>query len=67
MTAMNEIKIVRNTAPKQKPDENHLVFGKYFTDHMFEMDWNKEEGWHDARIVPYGPLELSPALWAGDL
>ena len=61
MTAMNEIKIVRNTAPKQKPDENHLVFGKYFTDHMFEMDWNKEEGWHDARIVPYGPLELSPA------
>ncbi len=58
---MNEIKIVRNTAPKQKPDENHLVFGKYFTDHMFEMDWNAEEGWHDARIVPYGPLELSPA------
>ena len=58
---MNEIKIVRNTAPKQKPDENHLVFGKYFTDHMFEMDWNQEEGWHNAKIVPYGPLELSPA------
>lgn len=58
---MNEIKIVRNTAPKQKPDENNLVFGKYFTDHMFEMDWNQEQGWHDARIVPYAPLELSPA------
>ena len=58
---MNEIKIQRNTAPKQKPDENNLVFGKYFTDHMFEMDWNEQEGWHDARIVPYGPLELSPA------
>ena len=58
---MNEIKIVRNTAPKQKPDENNLVFGKYFTDHMFEMDWNQEEGWHDAKIIPYGPLELSPA------
>ncbi len=58
---MNEIKIQRNTAPKQKPDENNLVFGKYFTDHMFEMDWNQQEGWHDARIVPYGPLELSPA------
>ena len=58
---MNEIKIQRNTAPKQKPDENNLVFGKYFTDHMFEMDWNQQEGWHDARIVPFGPLELNPA------
>ncbi len=58
---MNEIKIIKSTNLKQKPDENSLVFGKYFTDHMFTMDWNKEEGWHDAKIIPYGPLELSPA------
>ena len=58
---MNEIKIIRSENLKQKPDENTLVFGKYFTDHMFMMDWDKENGWHDAKIVPYAPLELSPA------
>ncbi|MBR6790423.1 MAG: branched-chain amino acid aminotransferase [Oscillospiraceae bacterium] len=56
-----EITIQRTTAPKQKPDENHLIFGHEFTDHMFMMDWDKENGWHDAKIVPYGPLLLSPA------
>lgn len=58
---MNEIKIIKSQVLKQKPDENSLVFGKYFTDHMFSMDWNKEKGWHDAKIMPYAPLELSPA------
>ena len=56
-----EITIQRTAAPKQKPDENHLIFGHEFTDHMFMMDWDKENGWHDAKIVPYGPLLLSPA------
>ena len=36
-------------------------FGKHFTDHMAVIDWNKADGWHDARIVPYGPLTLNPA------
>ena len=58
---MEEIRIERTIAPKQKPDENHLVFGHDFTDHMFVMNWNKEQGWHDPRIVPFGPLTLSPA------
>ena len=58
---MLDIKITRTTAPKQKPDENNLGFGKKFTDHMFVMDYTEGEGWHDARIVPYGPFELDPA------
>ncbi|MDO5075971.1 branched-chain amino acid aminotransferase [Corynebacterium sp.] len=36
-------------------------FGKYHTDHMVLIDWNVEKGWHDARIVPYQPIELDPA------
>ena len=36
-------------------------FGKHFTDHMFLADWNPQDGWHDARVVPYGPLSLDPA------
>ena len=46
---------------KAKPDRNALGFGKYFTDHMFIMDYDKGMGWHDARIVPYQNLSLDPA------
>ena len=58
---MLNIKIEKTTAPKQKPDENNLGFGKIFTDHMFIMNYTEGQGWHDARIVPYGNLTLSPA------
>ena len=50
---MLDIKITRTTAPKAKPDESNLGFGKKFTDHMFVMDYTEGKGWHDARIVPY--------------
>lgn len=55
-----EIKIEKNTNPKEKPDETNLGFGNYMTDHMFLMNYDDEQGWHDARIVPYGPIELEP-------
>ena len=47
--------------PKQKPDPDSLRFGTVFTDHMFVMDYDPENGWHDGKIVPYGPLALDPA------
>lgn len=56
-----EIKIERAKTLKQKPDQNNLGFGKYFTDHMFMIDWDQDQGWHDARIVPYGPIPMDPA------
>ena len=59
-----DIQITKNTSPKEKPEASVLGFGKYFTDHMFIMDYTPDKGWHDARIVPYGPLELSPACTA---
>jgi branched-chain amino acid aminotransferase len=36
-------------------------FGNYFTDHMVIIDWTEDEGWHDARVVPYGPISMDPA------
>jgi branched-chain amino acid aminotransferase len=36
-------------------------FGKHFTDHMVTIDWTVDEGWHDARVTPYGPLQIDPA------
>lgn len=56
-----EIKIQKTTAPKEKPDQTKLGFGKYYTDHMFIMNYDEGEGWHDPRIVPYGPFSLDPA------
>jgi branched-chain amino acid aminotransferase len=56
-----KISITRTKNPKVKPDENNLLFGKIFTDHMFIMDYEEGKGWHDPRVVPYGPLELDPS------
>ncbi len=56
-----KIKIEKRQELKPKLDENNLQFGKEFTDHMFLMNYTKDKGWHDARIVPYGPIELWPA------
>ncbi len=59
---MMEIKVTRTTSPKAKPtDESKLGFGKIFTDHMFLMNYDEGQGWHDARIVPYGPIPIDPA------
>ena len=56
-----EIKIIKTTNPKVKPESSTLGFGKFFTDHMFIMDYSQEKGWHDARIVPFGRLDIHPA------
>ena len=49
-----EIKIERAKTLKPKPAANtELGFGRYYTDHMFVLDWDKDQGWHDARIVPF--------------
>ncbi len=58
---MLDIKITRAETLKQKPADNVLGFGKYFTDHMFMMDYTEGQGWHDARIVPYAPISLEPS------
>ncbi len=55
------ITITKTTAPKAKPDESALGFGKIFTDHMFMMDYNKDTGWTNARIVPFENLSIHPA------
>ena len=56
-----EIKITKAAVLKEKPDSSTLGFGKIFTDHMFMMDWNSETGWYNARIVPFGKIDLHPA------
>ncbi len=38
-----------------------LGFGKIFTDHMFKMDYNEKDGWHNPTICPVDKLAVHPA------
>ncbi len=41
-------------------DFNNLIFGKIMSDHMFTADF-VDGSWQNAKIVPYGNINLSPA------
>jgi branched-chain amino acid aminotransferase len=46
---------------KTKPADSGLVFGKFFTDHMFVMEYEEGIGWRQATIKKYEPFCLDPA------
>lgn len=57
-----EFPVIRTTHPKPRPqDETKLGFARYFTDHMFCMEWDEGQGWHDGRVVPHEPFLIEPA------
>ena len=59
---MLEIRYELTKNKKQKPAaDDPLRFGTNFTDHMFMMNYETGKGWHDARIVPFQNISLSPA------
>ena len=59
---------ISTTASAQPVPDDRLAeildspgFGLHFTDHMFTVEWTPTDGWHGARLTPYGPLTLDPA------
>ena len=56
-----ELTVTEAEKLKDKPDESKLGFGTLFTDHMFNMDYESDKGWHSARIEPYAPFALDPS------
>ena len=56
-----ELIVTETEKLKDKPDESKLGFGTIFTDHMFNMDYELDKGWHSARIEPYAPFALDPS------
>ncbi len=58
---MEKITVELTKTPKEKPNLDPLPFGKYFSDHMFLMNYEKGRGWFNPRIVPYAPFVLEPA------
>ncbi len=59
---MIDIRVEKTENPKAKPAKGQkLGFGHNFYDHMFVMNYDEGQGWHDARVVPYQDITLSPA------
>jgi branched-chain amino acid aminotransferase len=66
MSSALSIPIERTQQPRARVAEGELKFGRVFTDHMFLADWEGGDGaaggsWKNPRLVPFGPLSLSPA------
>ncbi|MFV0495225.1 branched-chain amino acid aminotransferase [Mycobacterium sp.] len=57
--------VTRNPAARSDAERAEILadpgFGNHFTDHMILIDWTPQREWHDARLVPYGPLSIDPA------
>lgn len=58
---MKEITIKLSENLKEKPNPDTLGFGSIFTDHLFKMEYNPQEGWHDPVIEPYAPIQMDPS------
>jgi branched-chain amino acid aminotransferase len=56
-----QVAITKAATLKPKHDETKLGFGTIFTDHMFNMDYHPDKGWHDPRIEPYADISMDPA------
>lgn len=57
-----EIKVTLSKKLKEHPKKGEkLGFGKIFTDHMFLMNYDPINGWHNPRIEPYHKLTLDPS------
>jgi len=64
MIATSALNIQPTTASRiAELDPNNMVFGQLFADHMFVAEY-ANGAWQGARIVPYGPLQISPATSA---
>jgi branched-chain amino acid aminotransferase len=64
MIGTMQIAITKTATSKLKNISlENLAFGKYFTDHMLEADYENGE-WKNVAIKPYQPLQLEPSLAA---
>lgn len=65
MTESLEFTVDRNANPAADEVRGEILanpgFGRFHTDHMVSIDYTVDKGWHDARVTPYGPIELDPS------
>jgi branched-chain amino acid aminotransferase len=60
-----EFTVLRSENPATDAERESILqepgFGKYQTDHMVSIDYTEGNGWHNARVLPYGPIQLDPS------
>ncbi|MCX7522046.1 branched-chain amino acid aminotransferase [Microbacterium sp. STN6] len=60
-----EFTVNRNLASRGAAEREEILanpgFGKFFTDHMVDLCWSAQGGWHRPRVEPYGPIALEPS------
>jgi branched-chain amino acid aminotransferase len=61
MAEIPMIKALPSQLKKKPAPGSELGFGRFLTDYMFLMDYEKGEGWKNPRIEPYHALPLDPA------
>lgn len=64
MIATEDFKITKAVNSKLATlDLNNIPFGRYFSDHMLEANYENGE-WGNVEIKPYGPITIDPACAA---
>ncbi len=64
MTAALDINVTKvETSKLLDMSLENIPFGKYFTDHMLEADYENGE-WKNVEIKPYQPLLMEPSMAA---
>lgn len=57
--------VTRATTPATEAERVSILadpgFGRYHTDHMVSIDFDEGVGWHNPRVIGYGPIELDPS------
>ena len=60
-----EFAVTKNLTAKNAAQRDEILvnpgFGVHFTDHMVDICWSVNGGWHRPRVQPYGPITLDPA------
>lgn len=56
-----ELSILPDERLQRKLEESSVKFGKGFTDYMFSVRWNDEDGWGIPKIEPVGRFRIHPA------
>ena len=60
-----EFSLARNSSPASDEVRAEILgdpgFGRFHTDHMVSIDYTEGQGWHNASVLPYGPITLDPS------
>ena len=64
MLQYEDLEITLTKSPQPKPENDNLIFGHHFSDHMLTVDWSAQDGWGKPLIHPVEEMKIHPAAKA---